>query len=161
AEPDRRRARQSPTNDPYLSSSGSWTQSFADLWGMQQISAPAAWDVARGAGIIIAISDTGLDITHPDLAANVWVNPGEVPGNGIDDDNNGYIDDIHGWNSVSQTPNIVDDHGHGTHVAGTAAAVGNNATGIVGVAYESQLMAVKGLDQDGFGFDSTLVEGIL
>jgi subtilisin family serine protease len=161
AEPDHRREHQLLTDDPFLSSSGSWGQDFADLWGLHQIAAPAAWDIARGAGVIIAISDTGIDTAHPDLAASLWVNSGEIAGNGVDDDGNGYVDDLHGWNSVGDSADIFDDHGHGTHVAGIAAAVGDNGTGVVGVAFESRLMAVKGLDDDGFGFDSTLSEGIL
>ncbi len=123
AEPDRVRGLLSLPNDPFLSTSGSWGQDFDDLWGLHLISAPAAWDVARGAGIVIAISDTGIDTTHPDLAANIWVNPGEIPGNGIDDDGNGYVDDIHGWNSAKDSPDVFDDHGHSSHVAGTAADV--------------------------------------
>src|SRR5262249_17246407 len=108
-------------NDPYYSSSNSWGQGYDDLWGLKKIHAEEAWaqfpnqnDV--GKDIVVAVSDTGVDYNHPDLAANIWTNPGEIPGNGIDDDHNGYVDDVHGWNFVSLTSNPMDDHGHGTHV---------------------------------------------
>ncbi len=161
AEPDGESSIEALTNDPFLASVGAWGQDYGDLWGVQRVSAPAAWDVARGAGVVIAISDTGIDPTHPDLAANVWQNPGEIPGNGVDDDGNGYVDDVHGWNFIANTPAIDDDNGHGTHVAGTAAAVGNNGAGIVGIAFESRVMAVKGLSASGHGLNSELAEGIV
>jgi subtilisin family serine protease len=148
-------------NDPYLSTSGSWGQPFADLWGVRQVAAPAAWDTTRGTGVVVAVVDTGVDYGHPDLAANVWTNAGEVPGNGLDDDGNGYVDDVHGWNFVSGDADPMDDHFHGTHVAGTIAATGNNAVGVVGVAFESRIMAVKGLDRSGAGMTSDLVVAIV
>ena len=111
--------------------------------------APSAWDVTRGAGVVIAISDTGVDAAHPDIAANLWTNPGEIPGNASDDDGNGFVDDIHGWDSVNEDNDPFDDNGHGTHVAGTAAAIGNNGIGIVGVAWEASIMVVKGLSAGG------------
>src|SRR5262249_23738821 len=117
--------------------------------------------VARGAGVVIAVVDTGVDFTHPDLAANAWVNPGEIPGNGIDDDGNGYVDDVHGWDFANDDADPDDDYGHGTHVAGTAAAVGNNGVGIVGIAWESRVMAVKGISASGSGFVSDLAAGIV
>lgn len=101
-----------------------------------------AWRLCAGdPAIIVAICDEGVKYTHPDLAPNMWVNPGEIPGNDIDDDNNGYIDDIHGWNflSTEEYPKELSwaedgDRGHGTHVAGTVAAVNNNGLGVGGVA---------------------------
>jgi subtilisin family serine protease len=161
AEPDRRVSVRFVPNDPYFSSSGAWGQSFPDLWGLHLVGAEAAWDVARGAGVVIAIIDTGIDAGHPDLASSIWVNPGEIPGNHRDDDGNGYVDDVNGWNFVDDSGRVDDDNGHGTHVAGTAAASGNDGTGILGVAWESRVMAVKGLDADGNGYVSDLAEAIL
>src|SRR5207253_5651876 len=114
------------------------------LWGLEKINASQAWDQSTGdPGIVVATIDTGLDPTHPDLAANVWTNPGEIPGNNIDDDHNGFVDDVHGFNFVSNNGNPRDDFGHGTHVAGTIGAVGNNGTGVAGINWNVQIMAVK------------------
>ncbi len=148
-------------DDPYFASSGSWGQPFRDLWGLVNISAPAAWDVARGAGVIVAISDTGVDRSHPDIASRMWTNPGEIPGNGIDDDGNGYVDDVNGWDASNDDNDPVDDNGHGTHVAGTVAAAGDNALGVIGVAFEARIMAVKGIGSGGSGATIALTESIL
>jgi hypothetical protein len=156
------------TNDPFLSSTGTWGQSYPDLWGILKINAPLAWNTSTGQGIIVAVVDTGIDYNHPDLAANVWINTGEIAGNGTDDDGNGFIDDVRGWdfigpNFFNPTPgnDPIDHFGHGTHVAGTIAAIGNNGIGVVGVAWQARVMAVKGLDDNGFGSDSTLAPAIL
>jgi subtilisin family serine protease len=139
-------------NDPFYSTSGSWGQSFGDLWGLKKINAATAWDTTTGsANVLIADIDTGLDLTHPDISDNIWTNTAEIPANGIDDDGNGYIDDVHGWNWVSSNANVTDDNGHGTHTAGTIAAIGNNGSGIVGVAWNSKLMPLKFLDSNGSG----------
>jgi len=159
-EPDYVMQAASLPNDPFLHSQGSWGQPFSDLWGVYAISAPTAWDVTRGAGVLVAIVDSGIDYTHPDIAANVWTNAGEIPDNGVDDDLNGYVDDVHGWNFVERNANALDDFFHGTHVAGTVAAVGDNGSGIVGVAYESRVMALRGLGTFGYGYTSDLVEAI-
>ncbi|MGQ4648724.1 S8 family serine peptidase [Lyngbya aestuarii] len=131
-------------------------------WHNDQVKAPEAW--ARGftgQGVTVAVIDTGVDITHTDLVNNIWVNPGEVPGNGIDDDANGYVDDLNGWNfAESENNNNVmpgnysPDQGHGTHVAGTIAAM-NNGFGITGVAYDAKIMAIRmGEVTDGFFVNS-------
>jgi len=150
-------------NDPYFSSYGSWGQAYDDLWGIKKIGSPAAWDSSTGVGVVVAVVDTGIDFTHPDIAANIWTNTGEIPNNGIDDDGNGYVDDVHGWDFIGssytnpvQSNNPVDHFGHGTHVSGTIAALGNNGIGVIGVAWNAQIMPVKGLDDNGYGIDSTL-----
>lgn len=113
------------------------------------IKAPAAWDIRTDASnVVVAVIDTGIRYDHPDLAANMWTNPREIPGNGRDDDGNGYIDDLHGINAVvsRQLPAAGDPRdadGHGTHVAGIIGAVGNNGTGIAGVAWRVRLMALR------------------
>jgi subtilisin family serine protease/glucose/arabinose dehydrogenase len=144
-----------------------------ELWGMNNtgqtggafgvdIKAEAAWDLQIGnRNVIVADLDTGVDVNHPDLAANVWTNPGEVFSNGIDDDRNGFVDDVHGWNFVSNNNNILDNNGHGTHTTGTMAAVGNNGIGVVGVAWQAQIMPVKVLDNTGSGSFSAIANGIL
>jgi subtilisin family serine protease len=118
------------------------------------IDATEAWDTITDASdVIVAVIDTGVRYTHEDLAANMWVNPGEVPGNGADDDGSGYIDDVHGINTLTGTGDPNDDHflGHGTHVAGTIGALGDNGVGVAGVAWRVQLMALKFIDTLGDG----------
>src|SRR4029450_12880336 len=105
------------------------------------ITSPGAWDVSTGSrSVVVAVLDTGIDYNHIDLRDNIWVNPGEIPGNGIDDDENGLTDDVHGWDFSHGDNDPMDDEGHGTHVAGTIGAVGNNATGVVGVSWQVALM---------------------
>jgi subtilisin family serine protease len=116
------------------------------------IDAPEAWDVSTGSsGVVVGVIDSGIDYTHPDLAANMWKNPGEIAGDGKDNDHNGYIDDVYGWDFYNNDANPMDDNGHGTHVAGTIAAVGNNAVGVTGVSWNSKVMALKFLGADGSG----------
>jgi subtilisin family serine protease len=160
AEEDQVRSVVSTPNDPYFSSTGTWGQAYADLWGVKKVNAPAAWDTTTGAGITVAVVDTGIDYNHPDIAANVWHNTAEIPGNGLDDDGDGYVDDVKGFNFAYGIADPMDDFGHGTHVAGTIAAVGNNHLGVVGVAYGAKVMAVKALDSNGSGFDSNLSTAI-
>ena len=108
------------------------------------IDAPEAWDIETGStGVVIAIVDSGIDYTHPDLAAKVWNNTDEIPGNGIDDDHNGYIDDIRGWDFYYNSSDPIDELGHGTMCAGIAAASTNNGIGIAGVACKCAIMPVK------------------
>ncbi len=117
------------------------------------ISMPSAWDIIRGdGGLIIAVLDTGVDYTHPDLAANIWRNPTEpsCAGN-ADTDNNGYAADCRGWNFVGDNNNPMDTEGHGTHVSGVIGAVGNNSLGIAGMIWIVQIMPVKFLDDSGNG----------
>jgi thermitase len=148
---------------------------FPLLWGLQNtgqapfygksgtdIKATTAWSKTTGSsGTVIAVIDTGVDYTHPDLAANIWKNPGEISGNGIDDDRNGYVDDVYGWNFASKNNNPYDDNGHGTHCAGTIAAVGNNNIGVTGVAWNAKIMPLKFLTATGNGYVSDAISAIL
>ncbi len=132
--------------------------SYSSLWGMPKIEADRAWDIADGSGeVIIGIIDTGVDYRHPDLAPNIWSNPLEIPGNGIDDDGNGKVDDICGWNFYAGTTN-VDNNGqaHGTHVAGIAAAVGFNSLGVIGAAPRARIIACRVADDDGMSSGSKM-----
>jgi subtilisin family serine protease len=148
-------------NDPFWSAQ----------WGPPDIQAPLAWSVTTGtASVVIAVIDTGIDLTHPDLAPNIWTNPGETGLdaigndkriNGIDDDADGYVDDWQGWNFVAGSNNPQDDYGHGTHVSGIAAAVGNNSLGIAGMAWGVRIMALKILDSSGSGSDSDLATAMI
>jgi subtilisin family serine protease len=122
---------------------------------------PRAWQISKGAGVTVAIIDTGAVLDHTDLGPNIWVNFDEVPGNGVDDDNNGYIDDVHGVDLSSTSPgqDLSDGHGHGTHVAGIVAAA-QNGRGVVGGAPQAKLMIVKVLKADGSGTTGSVAEGI-
>jgi subtilisin family serine protease len=146
-------------DDPYFATSGS-VGSFPDLWGLHAADAATAWDVARGDGVVVAVIDTGIKWSHADLRDNVWTNPLEAK-NGSDDDGNGFVDDIYGWDFTIDRARPKDRHGHGTHVAGTIAATGDNGLGVVGMAWRARVMAVRGLDSRGFGFSSDLAQGIV
>jgi subtilisin family serine protease len=132
--------------------------SYGSLWGMVKISAPQAWDLSTGSSsVVVADIDTGLKYDHEDLAANVWTNSGEINNNGLDDDNNGFVDDFYGYDFFFNDPNPLDEHGHGTHTAGTLGAVGNNSIGVVGVNWNVKIMAIKIYDSDGFGTTSAML----
>ncbi|HJZ91730.1 MAG TPA: S8 family peptidase, partial [Gemmataceae bacterium] len=145
---------------------------FADQWGLNNtgqtggtpdadIDAPEAWDIFTGSSsTIVAVIDTGVDYNHPDLAANMWTNPGEIPGNGIDDDGNGYVDDVHGYDFVNNDGDPMDDHNHGTHVAGIIGAVGNNNLGVTGINWNVRIMAVKCFDSSGNGTVANAILGL-
>ena len=136
---------------------------FDELWGMNNtgqtggtadadIDAPEAWDFETGdSSVVVGIIDTGIAYDHPDLAVNMWTNTGEIAGNGVDDDGNGYIDDVYGINCIDGSGDPYDDNGHGTHVAGTVAAVMDNGEGVVGVAPGVSLMGLKFLSAEGSG----------
>ena len=129
---------------------------------LSRLEMPAAWDYTTGlSGVIIAVLDTGVDMNHPDLMSNIWKNPREVPDNGIDDDANGFIDDVHGWNFAEGTNHIFDDHGHGTHVAGIAAARINNTIGIAGMAGGATIMPVDVFPLPAFGTYEDLIRAII
>ncbi|MFK5971078.1 MAG: S8 family peptidase [Candidatus Marithrix sp.] len=134
---------------------------FSLLWGLNKIQATKAWDINVSSNdIVIAVIDTGVDYTHPDLVDNMWKNLDEIPNNGIDDDNNGYINDIYGYDFVNKDNDPQDDGIHGTHCAGTIAAIGNNNTGVVGVNWSAKIMAVKTLVPNGNSAISAVVCGM-
>ena len=131
-------------------------------WGISAVHLPELWAADNNNNsdrAIIAILDTGVDIEHPDLAANIWTNPGETA-NGYDDDNNGFSDDIHGWDFVNHTGNMHDFNSHGTHCAGIAAAVGDNSVGITGANPKAYIMPISVLQSNGSGDIATLIQGI-
>ncbi len=148
---------------------------YGQLWGLHNngqtvagdpgvagfdINAPEAWSVTQGAAdFAIAVIDTGIDHSHPDLAANIWTNVDEIPGNGVDDDANGHIDDVRGWDFYAQDADPFDEQGHGTHVAGTIGAVGDNGVGVVGVAWRCKLVALRFLGPNG-GYTSGAIAAI-
>ncbi len=162
AEPNYRATLHSTPNDP----------SFSSCWGLHNtgqtggvadcdIDAPEAWDITTGSdSVLIAMIDSGVDYNHPDLAANIWTNPGEIAGNGIDDDGNTYIDDIHGWDFAYDDGDPMDGYGHGTHCSGIIAAVGNDSNGICGVCWNAKIVAVKWFDDDGYGNASEAIQSI-
>jgi subtilisin family serine protease len=122
---------------------------------------PGAWELSQGAGVTVAIVDTGVKIDHPDLAPNIWTNFGEIPGNGVDDDHNGYVDDVHGVDLTTKAAgqDLSDGNSHGTHVAGIVAAAANGK-GVVGVAPRAKIMVVKVMNADGVGTTGAVAEGI-
>ena len=144
---------------------------FDELWGLHNtgqtggaddadINAPEAWEISTGSPeVIVGVIDTGIDYNHEDLADNIWINPGEIPDNGIDDDGNGYVDDIHGINSITGSGDPMDDHYHGTHCAGIIGAVGGNGKGVTGVNWTVKIIGIKFVS-GGFGLDSDAVESI-
>lgn len=145
--------------------------SFAELWGLHNtgqtgghddadIDAVEAWESGQTASVAVGIIDTGVDFSHPDLAANRWNNPGEIAGNGQDDDHNGFVDDIYGWDFVNDDNDPTDDYGHGTHVAGTIGAVGNNGVGVAGVNWSVPMASLKFLGKNGSGYTDDAVRAI-
>ena len=135
---------------------------YPQQWGLAKVQAVAAWDVETGStGVVIAIVDSGIDLSHPDLAGKLWFNPGEVAGNGQDDDNNGLVDDVNGWNFYAEDANIADDNGHGTQVAGVAAAATNNAQGVAGMCWGCTIMPIKAMQASGVANYSDIAQGVL
>ena len=133
----------------------------AEQWGYSKIHLPEVWQTGADCskGLIVAVTDTGVDWDHPDLKANLYTNAKEIPDNGIDDDGNGLIDDVHGWDFEAESPDSRDDYGHGTHVAGTIGAVGGNGVGVSGVCWNVTLLPVKWMKK-GSGWGSDAIEAI-
>ena len=131
---------------------GGWTGASAGVAGADiNVSPLWAAGITGSRDIIVAVIDTGVDGTHPDLKDNIFVNKGEIPGNGIDDDHNGFVDDVSGWNFVKNTNQMIDDHSHGTHCAGVIGASGNDGHGVVGVNWKVRILPVKIFDGKGGG----------
>jgi subtilisin family serine protease len=125
------------------------------------INGPSAWDVSTDCtSVTVAIIDTGVDYNHPDLAGNIWSNPGEVAGDGIDNDGNGYVDDVRGWDFVDNDNAPMDPNGHGTHVAGIIAAVGDNNRGVTGVCWTANLMILRAFDAFGGATTATIIDAM-
>ena len=139
---------------------------MSQAWGHKTTDASRAWRMTTGSrDIVVAVIDTGIDVRHPDLAQNIWVNKGETgtdlkgrnkATNGVDDDNNGYPDDVNGWNFVLNNNDVSDNHGHGTHIAGIIGAVGGNGIGVVGISPKVSLMALKYYDPKAPGMNNLL-----
>jgi serine protease len=136
--------------------------SFGQLWGMNNtgqlggvvdadINAPEAWNITTGSSnVVIGLLDTGVDYNHQDLAENIFTNPGEIAGNGIDDDGDGWIDDVHGIDATAESGNPMDTNGHGTHVSGTIAARGDNGIGVAGVNWSAKIVTCKAFNPSGY-----------
>jgi subtilisin family serine protease len=156
-----------PPNDPLFSQQWSLQNAGQTVNGTagtpnDDIKFLGAWSLARpsGTGVVVAVIDTGVDYTHPDLASNIWVNTGEIPGNGIDDDGDGLTDDYHGYDFADGTPNPTDSGFHGTHVAGTIAAIGNNFTGVIGVDYKANVMVLRASSDGTTLASSAIIEAL-
>jgi subtilisin family serine protease len=130
------------------------------LQGDAPMGIDSAWRQTTGGDVTVAVIDSGIDLTHPDLVPNLWTNPGEIPGNGIDDDHNGYVDDVHGFDFIDGDGTPQDQNGHGTHVAGIIGARGGNGVGGAGVAWRVKLMAIRVLDANAQGTTTDVARGI-
>ena len=124
------------------------------------LGAPRAWSIGRGGAVTVAVVDSGMDMTHPDLWGNLWTNSHEIAGNGIDDDGDGYVDDAHGWDFLSRDGDPSDDNGHGTSIAGIVAARGDNGIGVTGVAWRARIMPLKVTDAQGTASFQAVAEAI-
>ncbi len=136
---------------------------YGQQWAWPKIAAPEGWNVLTDSSkVVVAVIDTGVDYTHADLAANMWRNPGETPNNNVDDDGNGIVDDVFGANFVpaSATGDPMDDHSHGSHVAGTIGAVTDNGNQVAGTSWKAQIMAVKFLGAQGSGSLASAIRSI-
>jgi subtilisin family serine protease len=158
---------QGAPNDPMFQSKSSWKQPYDDQWAIKRVgftSAPgSAWDMAKGTRpIVVAVIDTGLDWNHEDIAwESLWSNPKEIAANGVDDDENGFVDDTLGWDFWRKTNLPWDRNGHGTFVAGIIAATSGNGIGIAGINPQAKIMVIKALNSFGHGRASHLAQSIV
>jgi hypothetical protein len=157
-------------NDPYFYSKSSWGQSYQDQWAHWKIGltpmgvGKSAWDIETGEKnpVVVAFVDSGLDYVHPEIAKNnVWINAKEIPGTGLDDDKNGYVDDVIGWNFIDGNNNPWDNTGHGTFTAGVVAATINNKEGIAGINRGVKIMPLRALNFLGRGSASHMIQAIV
>jgi thermitase len=142
---------------------------YAKTWGLKNdnqsgvdINVEKAWDITTGSDdVVVAIIDSGADLNHPELRDNIWVNEKELNGKpGVDDDGNGYIDDVHGYNFAEDKPEPIDDNGHGSHVAGVIAAKGNNGEGLAGINWNVKIMPLKFITKEGTGSAESAIKAI-
>ncbi len=134
---------------------------YNNQWYLPHIGLPSVWNFATGRGtVVVAVIDTGADYVHPELAPNIWINGGEIAGNGKDDDGNGYIDDVNGWDFDEDDNSPTDAQSHGTHVAGTIGAVGNNGDGVAGVCWNVRVMPIRFIGEDGEGATSDAIDSL-
>jgi thermitase len=128
---------------------------------MNKIEAPKAWDLFTGSkDVIVAVIDSGVNYRHEDLKDNIWTNPGEIPGDGIDNDNNGFVDDIHGYDFADDDNDPIEEYIHGTPIAGIIGATGNNNLGVAGINWQVSIMALKFLNENGYGVTSDAVDSV-
>lgn len=148
-------------NWAFLASRSPSDPSYSQLYAHRVISSEGAWDVTTGDdSLLVLLVDTGVNYNHPDLKENIWTNPKEVAGDGVDNDLNGYVDDIHGINAITGSGDPMDDQGHGTHVAGTIGASGDNNIGVTGVNWSTKIVAAKFLSGAGYGSTADAIKAI-
>lgn len=154
-------------NDPLFRSRGSWGQNYSDQWGLRRIGFEPSdskknslWP-EKAEPVIVAVIDTGIDRFHPEISASLWKNEKEIPNNSKDDDKNGYVDDVHGWNFVDKNNDIRDINGHGTVTAGIIAALTNNRAGIAGVNPFAKIMPIKAMEWNGRGWAFDIAKAII
>ena len=133
---------------------------YSQQWALPKINATGAGNCKRYKEVVVAVIDTRIDYNHPDLEGNIWINPGEIAGNNIDDDGNGYVDDVYGWDFCNNDNNPMDGDGHGTHVGGTIAAATNNGELVAGVAWHASLVGLKFLSDDGWGSTADAIDAV-
>lgn len=161
------------SDDPMANESATTDPLFNQQWALvnngsgggrkdADINILVAWEHSKGSkDIIVAVVDTGVDYLHPDLMDNIWINEGEIPGDGVDNDGNGYIDDVHGYNMLFRNSEVMDVDGHGTHVSGTIGALTNNNIGVAGINWNVRIMAIRTVPGEGDETDADVIESYI